>query len=175
MVKVLLISLGTGALVALISEWAQMGFSVAICNIHRRYMERMQSTMSSIQHQLRSFLAASVYTVLLLCISYHYGLSYRAEILSLLFAGPMTWRYIVHFFIWILGTLCVCACVDMCWMRFRYFRGLRMSSEELKRDQREEEGDPHLRAKRKALHHGMVTQDLIARVKKARVVVIQNG
>lgn len=53
----------------------------------------------------------------------------------------------------------------------RWLEGLRMTHEELKRDVRESEGDPHARGRRAALHRALVRGSL-ARVREATFVVV---
>lgn len=70
------------------------------------------------------------------------------------------------------------AAVGMCFAAAEYgvarqawLKKLRMSFEELKRDMKEQEGDPHARSRRKSLHRSMVRGSL-AKVKEASFVVV---
>ncbi len=53
----------------------------------------------------------------------------------------------------------------------RWLRGLRMSHEELKRDTKENDGDPQARARRKNLHRDVI-RGAIARTRDASFVVV---
>jgi flagellar biosynthesis protein FlhB len=55
--------------------------------------------------------------------------------------------------------------------RRRWLRGLRMSHEELKRDTKENDGDPQARARRKTLHRDLI-RGAIARTREASFVVV---
>lgn len=56
--------------------------------------------------------------------------------------------------------------------RWRFTKKHRMTKEELKREMREDEGDPHLRAARKRRHREMVKRNAIAETRQADVVVV---
>jgi type III secretion protein U len=57
--------------------------------------------------------------------------------------------------------------------RREFYRELSMSSDEIRREFRESEGDPGIRSARRALHREMVMQDLVKRVRRARVIVVE--
>lgn len=57
--------------------------------------------------------------------------------------------------------------------RREYFLELSMSSDDLKREYKDEEGDPMIRAFRKEMHHSLVMQDLVQRVRKAKVIIVE--
>lgn len=63
------------------------------------------------------------------------------------------------------------ALVDYALVRRRWRAGLRMSGEEARRDAKENEGDPHARARRKSAHRSLVRGGL-ARVAEASFVVV---
>jgi flagellar biosynthesis protein FlhB len=60
---------------------------------------------------------------------------------------------------------------DYALARRRWLRGLKMSLEELKRDRKENDGDPHTRARRSSLHRTLV-RGAIARTREASFVVV---
>ena len=60
------------------------------------------------------------------------------------------------------------------WRRRRsYLRELSMSHEEVRREFREEEGDPHVRAMRRMLHGSLLFEELKARVRRSKVIVVE--
>ena len=63
------------------------------------------------------------------------------------------------------------ALADYALARRRWLRGIRMSAEELKRDAKENDGDPQARARRKSIHRA-VTRGSIARTREASFVVV---
>lgn len=64
------------------------------------------------------------------------------------------------------------AVADYAVVRHAWWRRLRMSPEEVKRDHREAEGDPELKAARRRAHEALLTQSLVAAVREASVVVV---
>jgi flagellar biosynthesis protein FlhB len=70
-----------------------------------------------------------------------------------------------------LATGAAFALVDVVLARRRWLRGLRMSFDELKRDAKENDGDPHARARRKSAHRA-VTRGGLASVREASFVVV---
>jgi len=60
---------------------------------------------------------------------------------------------------------------DYALARRRWLRGLKMSLEELKRDRKENDGDPHTRARRSSMHRALV-RGAIARTREASFVVV---
>jgi flagellar biosynthesis protein FlhB len=64
------------------------------------------------------------------------------------------------------------AVLDVVVTRRQWARRLRMSKEEVKREHRESEGDPQLKAARERAHHEMLASAVIASVKTATVVVV---
>lgn len=61
---------------------------------------------------------------------------------------------------------------DLVWQRAQYRKGLMMTKDEVKREYKESEGDPHIKHKRKHLHQEMVMQGGgSVPVRKATVVV----
>jgi flagellar biosynthesis protein FlhB len=63
------------------------------------------------------------------------------------------------------------AAVDYALARRRWLRGLKMTFEELRRDQKENDGDPQARSRRKTLHRALV-RGSVARTKDASFVVV---
>ena len=63
------------------------------------------------------------------------------------------------------------AVVDYALAQRRWLRGLKMSLHEIKRDAKENEGDPHARARRKGAHRAIV-RGAIGRVREALFVVV---
>ena len=50
-------------------------------------------------------------------------------------------------------------------------KGLMMSKDEIKREYKEMEGDPHIKSKRKQFHHELMMEDTAGRVRKSSVLV----
>ncbi|HLL55785.1 MAG TPA: type III secretion system export apparatus subunit SctU [Myxococcaceae bacterium] len=65
----------------------------------------------------------------------------------------------------------VFAIFDVWWQRRSYLKDLMMSKDEVKREYKESEGDPHHKAKRKELHHEILESAQMESVRGADVVV----
>jgi len=65
----------------------------------------------------------------------------------------------------------VVSLADFAWQKHQYRKGLMMTKDEVKREYKEAEGDPHIKHKRKHLHQEMVMQGTAASARKATVVV----
>lgn len=61
---------------------------------------------------------------------------------------------------------------DTLWQRHSHMKGLRMTREELKKEYKESEGDPHHKAERKRFHKELLEQRMVNEVKKANFVVV---
>jgi type III secretion protein U len=59
--------------------------------------------------------------------------------------------------------------------RRRFYRELSMSEQEIRREHREEEGDPYIKHQRRSLHEQILYQDLVARVRRSKVVVVERS
>lgn len=64
------------------------------------------------------------------------------------------------------------ALADLFYQRWEYMRGKRMSKEEVRREHKDREGDPILRGRRRHLHQEINFNDMLNRVRKASVVVV---
>ncbi len=62
--------------------------------------------------------------------------------------------------------------LDLLWQRWRYMRDQRMTREEVKREYKQDEGDPQHKAERQRLHRELLEQRMVADVRKADFVVV---
>jgi type III secretion protein U len=83
----------------------------------------------------------------------------------LLPAGIRTWTHL-------LGVLLGIGVLDLLWARRRHRQSLRMTREELRREHREQEGDPAHRAHRRAAHRQLLLGGRARGVEKATVLVV---
>ena len=60
---------------------------------------------------------------------------------------------------------------DIAYQRFQHKNQLKMTKDEVKREYKESEGDPHIKGKRKQLHQEMMQNSTIERTRKAKVLV----
>src|SRR5487761_2579883 len=71
----------------------------------------------------------------------------------------------------VLGVQAAVTVLDVLWMRLRHARGLRMSREELREEQKESEGDPKIKARIRQIRFQRARRRMLAAVPKATVVV----
>lgn len=86
---------------------------------------------------------------------------------SLAYMGTISFRIMVKT-VWVLALI---AGIDYLYQRWNYEKGLRMSKDELKEESRESEGDPHVRARIKAIQREMARKRMMQDVPTADVVV----
>ncbi len=59
--------------------------------------------------------------------------------------------------------------------RRSFLREMSMTTDEVRRDYREEEGDPLLKSARRALHEALALREVERRVKRARVIIVERN
>lgn len=62
--------------------------------------------------------------------------------------------------------------IDILVVRRAWMKRLRMGKDEIKREHKESDGDPHLKAAREKLHHELMSQATLGNVKRASVVLV---
>ena len=105
-------------------------------------------------------------------------LDFLQDIKGLIFlAFDAQWTYAVYqvwlLFIWGAILLTSLGLIDYCIKRRRWFQKVGMSMEDMRKEHREEEGDPLWRAFRRAQHEELVHQSLVKRVRQSRVIVVE--
>ncbi len=85
-------------------------------------------------------------------------------------ARQMT-RLTLHAVIMVLAVQAGIALLDVGWVRYKHLSGLRMSRQELRDENRESEGDPHVKARIRQLRRRRAAKRMMAAVPKATVVV----
>lgn len=80
-------------------------------------------------------------------------------------------RDALHLFLLVLGAQSLIALLDVAWVRFRFTRRLRMSTEEIKQEQKETDGDPRHKAKLRQLRMARARRRMMAAVPKSTVVI----
>ena len=78
---------------------------------------------------------------------------------------------ILSLFLWITIVISVLAVLDYLWQRKQLMDNLKMTREELKRERIEEEGQPEIKGRRKAMHREMTMNRVIQEVPTADVIV----
>ena len=73
---------------------------------------------------------------------------------------------------WVIFVFFFVSVLDSAYQRFAYIKRLRMSRRDIRREHKEEEGDPQIKGRRRQLHQEWATRNLVEAVKTANVVVI---
>ena len=81
--------------------------------------------------------------------------------------GHLMWRITVY----AAAAFLLVAAADYFYQRWQFMKEQRMTKDEVKREYKESEGDPHIKGKRKQLAQELAMADTEERVKKASVVV----
>ncbi len=80
-------------------------------------------------------------------------------------------RAVLHLLMLLLGAQVAIAGADVFWKRYRHAQSLRMSREEVKREHRESDGNPQIKAKIRQMRVARARRRMMAAVPKATVVV----
>lgn len=77
----------------------------------------------------------------------------------------------VTFFLVTAGIMCLIALFDHWFQRMNYIRENRMTRDEVKRERRDDQGDPHMRSKRREMSVELAGETLLDRTARASIVV----
>lgn len=78
---------------------------------------------------------------------------------------------ILKFIVRVLGCFIVIAIIDFFVQRHQYMKQMRMSKEDVKREYKQDEGDPHIKAQRRHLHQELAMSDTRQAVGASDVIV----
>jgi flagellar biosynthesis protein FlhB len=84
-------------------------------------------------------------------------------------------QVLASFFALMLVGMALVAIFDAWYQRFNYLRELRMTREEVKRERRDDQGDPHQRAKRQQLLREVVQESPLERCAHATLILCSSG
>ena len=96
----------------------------------------------------------------------------RAPRLDLFSAAALLRNGALDLSMYLVGGLIAFGVFDLYWQRHTHKQELMMSKDEVKREYKESEGDPMVKAQREALHRQMMSEAGMRRVKEADVVVV---
>jgi len=85
--------------------------------------------------------------------------------------GQFTLRIAFKIFLLTCWVMVVLAMIDFAFQRWQHERDLRMSREEVKEETRQTEGDPHVRARIRAIQRDLARKRMMSAVPKADVVI----
>jgi type III secretion protein U len=81
--------------------------------------------------------------------------------------GGTAWDLAIH----AAAAFAILAVLDFFWERFQFIKENMMSKDEVKREYKEMEGDPHIKSKRKQIHQEMASQNAMDNVRRAKVLI----
>ncbi len=81
------------------------------------------------------------------------------------------WHAIKWISVWTVAVFFFVAALDVGYQKYSYIKKLRMSRRDIKREVKENEGDPYVKQRRKQLHQEWAQQNMLSSVRKSSVVV----
>lgn len=174
-VILLLLSLFLGVL----AEAAQVGLQISFIPVQPKFekcfgtdgIKRLGSTFKEGWEIALRLLLAGV----LIWLFYQRVSLELAEALSVGFDFSINWiRSQLIWAAFAAGTLLlVITALEYQLKRLRFNKQMRMKREELMREHKEDEGDPHIKSHRKALHQALIHQELVRRVRGSKMIVVK--
>jgi type III secretion protein U len=121
----------------------------------------------------KSLVKTAILAVLIFLVIRHY----LPDILNVPAAGVAAYigldrRLILTLCAWVVVLFAFVSIADRLFQKFSHRKRLRMSKDEVRREQKEEEGDPHTRGQRKSLHRRWATQDAREAARSATALVV---
>jgi flagellar biosynthetic protein FlhB len=89
----------------------------------------------------------------------------------LAWAAPAAWTVVIRLALFLSGAVALVAILDYFYQRYRFEQSIRMTKEEVKRELKEEDGDPQIKARLRQLARERVRRKMLSAVPKATVVV----
>ncbi|WP_348944094.1 flagellar biosynthesis protein FlhB [Chitinibacter sp. FCG-7] len=83
----------------------------------------------------------------------------------------MAWQMTRHTLLLVASTMAVIALIDVPYQLWDYYKGLRMTKEEVRQEHKESEGDPHVKGRIRQLQREAARKRMMAEIPKANVVV----
>lgn len=87
------------------------------------------------------------------------------------YAAPAAWALVERLALYMAGSVAGVAIFDYLYQRYKFEQSLRMTKEEVKREFKEEEGDPEVKARQKQLARERIKRKMLSAVPTATVVV----
>jgi flagellar biosynthesis protein FlhB len=86
-------------------------------------------------------------------------------------AAPAAWAVVMRLALYLTAAVALVAVLDYFYQRYRFEQSLRMTKEEVKRELKEEDGDPQIKARMRQLARERAKRKMLTEVPKATVVV----
>lgn len=103
--------------------------------------------------------------------------THAAEMIGLVYLNPalassVMGRHIIEFLILVLAISTAIGGVDFFWQKAEHQRSNRMSRKDLQDEQKDSEGDPHIKANRRQKAQQIATNQMLSEVPKADVIIV---
>jgi type III secretion protein U len=85
--------------------------------------------------------------------------------------GTAWWQAVGQIGVWVVFVFLFISLLDMLYQRFSYTKKMRMSRRDIKREMKDDEGDPYMKARRRQLHQEWATRNVLAAVRSSSVLV----
>ncbi|NDC38336.1 MAG: hypothetical protein EBZ48_09830, partial [Proteobacteria bacterium] len=179
--QMVVLGVGSFAVLGLVAELAQVGFITEVAVLAPK-SERL-NPVSGMQRLGRSFvqswepllrvllilIAGGIATgTMLVCLS-QASWSQVATVVGQAEQGLLS---LAH---WLLAACAVGAAFDYFRRRREFYRELSMDHQEMREEHKELEGEPMVKALRKAMHESVAMQDIERRVRSAKVIVVRKA
>lgn len=86
-------------------------------------------------------------------------------------SAPAAWAIVMKLAVYLVAAVALVAVIDYVYQRYRFEQSLRMTREEVKRELKEEEGDPQIKARIRQMAREWAQRKMLEQVPKATVVV----
>lgn len=173
----LLVTAGTSVLTEIIQVGLRFEFSLLRPKLSRLQPSNLFKKLQQSPQQLLQLLLRSLVVISVLFWLFKDSLRYLP---TLMLASP---QQQLQFFSWNLSRfgltaitiMFVAAACDYLVQRRRFNREMMMSLTEVRNEHKDHEGDPLYRSMRRSMHESILMQDLVNRVRKAKVVVVDSA
>ncbi len=174
-----LVSLGCGALAGFAAELGQIGFWTEVGLLAPK-AERLDP-VAGVKKLFSGFkdlgiVFAKAIILAIVCYNVISVLIAEAPVM-ITRPDPLAWgMQMISRVIWqVIAALIVIAAFDylIAWRRF--YKEMSMSHQDMKEEYKEDDGDPHMKHARKSMHHELLFQDMVARVRRANVIVVKRA
>jgi len=173
--------LGIAALVGVMSELLQSRFlcQFGLAAFKWERLDPLSGTKRLIQGGKRFFVALTAIAITLCFSQVFFKRFLQDSAASAVLNSPNRFHQVFSGLETLYWSACVMllvfGVVQLLWRHWRFMAENGMSFEELKREYREDEGDPYQKAERRGLHEALLLQQLEQRVRKASVILIDRG
>ncbi|HEY0179235.1 MAG TPA: type III secretion system export apparatus subunit SctU [Dokdonella sp.] len=85
--------------------------------------------------------------------------------------GALLWASAMRIGVWVVFVFFFISVLDAFYQRFSFMKKMRMSIRDIRQELKENEGDPHIKGRRRQLHHEWAQQNMLSSVRRSSVVV----